>query len=74
MTSHKKAPSFSRQAFFPGAHFCNEISAVSYDLTYAKIFWEKYNITINNYHGKLRILYSVERYLNNGLAKYSGLA
>ena len=74
MTSHKKASPFSRQAFFPGAHLCNEILAVSYDLTYAKIFRDKYNITINNYHGKLRILYSVEKYLNNGLVKYSGLA
>ena len=34
MTSHKRAPSFGRQAFFPGAHL---LSAVSYYLYICKL-------------------------------------
>ena len=37
MTSHKKVCPFSRQAFFLGAHLCNGISAVSYDLYICKL-------------------------------------
>ena len=38
MASHKKAYPFSGQAFFPGAHLCNVLSAIIYNLFIRKLF------------------------------------